>query len=115
VRSAAGALELAEDALLVAEQVAEQSVAVAFLRREAALSLGAEDARCEVGGQSGDVALIGGGEFDQSCEVRAEGVKRGDVGKAELSQRVLDDVDSRAFVAFAGLRRVDRLDDFVDV
>ena len=73
------ALQLAEDDVLVLEEIADQLVAVLLVQRDGVAGLGPQYTGRERGGEADDVRLVGGGEVDETGEVRGEGVEGGDV------------------------------------
>jgi hypothetical protein len=109
------AFELAEDGILVSEQVADQSVAVSFVHRQAALEARAENTGGEGLGQRGDVLFVGGGQVNQACEMSHNGIKRSDIHKTELSKGALQNLDPSFFCGFVGSGGVDGFHDFVNL
>lgn len=109
------ALELAEDGLLVREEVADQAVAVALVHRERALHAGAQDARRQRLRQRRDVRLVGRRQVDQAREMGHERVERGDVVETELAEGALQHLDPSLLRRLVRGGRVDGLDDLVDL
>lgn len=88
-------LQLAEDRLLVLEEVADEFIRELLVHRHRIPGLGAEHTRREGGGELDDVSFVSGGEVDEAGEVRGDGVEGGDVIKAELAEGRLEDFDAR--------------------
>ena len=109
------AFELAEDGILVGKQVADQSVAVAFVHRQAALESRAENTGGESLCQRSDVVFVGRGQINQACEVGHNGIKRSNIHEAKLSKGALQNLDSAFLRGFVGSSRVDGFHDFVDL
>lgn len=86
----AGAFELAKNLLFVVEEVTDETVTVAFVHGKGRFETRAENTWRKSLGQGGDEWLICGGKFDKACEVRSDCIESGNVGKAELAQRVLE-------------------------
>lgn len=109
------ALQLAEDGVLVSKQIADQTVAVALVHRQAALDARAENARGKGLCQRSDVFFVGRGQINQAREVSHNGIKRSDIDKAELSKGALQNLDPTFFRGLMSGGGINRLDDFVNL
>ncbi len=81
-RHGAGPLKLAEDGILVGQEISHQTIAITFVQRESALRPGPQDARREGRGERRHVRIVSRGEIDEAGEVGGDGVERGDVGES---------------------------------
>lgn len=74
VTEGAGTFEFTEDGFFVVEEVADQPIAVPFVRCQATFDARAEDTKGEVVGEGGDEGFVGGGKLDEAGEVGGDGV-----------------------------------------
>lgn len=109
------ALQLAEDGILMCEQITDQAIAVALIHGETALNARSENTGRQDLSQQSDVLFVGRGQVNQACEVGHDGIKRGDVDEAELSKGALQDLNPSIFRGLVSGGRIDGLDDFVDL
>lgn len=109
------ALQLTEDAVLMGEEIPDQTVAVALVHGETALGARSENAWGQDLGERSNVLLIGRGQINQTCEVSHDGIKRGNVGETKLSKRTLQDLDSSLFRGLVSSCGINGFDDFVDL
>lgn len=109
----ASPLQLSKYRILVCEQVANKAVVVPLVHGQRRLLPWTENARGKSISKRCHISFIGRSQFDEAGEVSANGVQSGNVSKAELSERRLQDGDACVFSYIRGSGAVDGFDDFV--
>lgn len=91
------AFQLAEDGVLVGEQIPNQSVTVTLIHGKATLCTRPEDAVRQSLSQRSHVLIVGRGQVDEACKVGHNSVKRSNIDETELAERTLQDLDPSLF------------------
>jgi hypothetical protein len=107
--------QFAEYGILVSEQVANETVAVALVHSQGVLDARAKNARSKCLSQRSDVFFVGRGQINQAREVSHNGIKRSDVNETELSKGALQNLDSSVFRGLVSGGGVDRFHNFVNL
>lgn len=111
----AGALQLSKDRILVCEQVANKTVAVALVHAQSRLLSWTEDAWRKSIGQGGHISLIRRRQLNETGEVGAHRIKGSDVGQTQLTKSRLEDRNPRLLSDVRSGSAVDGLDNLIYV
>jgi hypothetical protein len=109
------AFQFAKDGILVGEQVADKTIAVALVHGQGILYARAKNARSKSLSQQSDVFFVGRGQINQAREMSHNGIKRSDVDETELSKGALQNLDSSVFRGLVSGGGVDRFHNFVNL